>query len=230
MLETIRAFCAERLEEAGEDERMRRAHVAYFLELAETADPRLRRAEQLDWLRRLDGDHDNLHAALHRATEAGDVATALRLLSALTCYWWLRGLRSESASLARELLAKIGLEPPDGLTEEYALCVLTIASAGDLPVTARVAEGLAGVAMLEGDGERAALLLGVGAALRGSALAEDPDVARITTRARARIGDAAYDSAYTRGRTVTRERMLTIADASQSALTVIDEHLSALGR
>src|SRR5690606_12242404 len=64
MLETIRAFGAERLAEAGEVERLHRAHAAYFVELAETADPHLRRAEQLEWLVRLDAERDNLHAAL----------------------------------------------------------------------------------------------------------------------------------------------------------------------
>ncbi|WP_063843037.1 BTAD domain-containing putative transcriptional regulator [Sphaerimonospora mesophila] len=139
MLETIRAFCAERLTEAGENESMRRAHVAYFLDLAETAEPHLRRAEQLEWLDRLDGEHDNLHAALRRATEDGDIERALRLLSALTGFWLLRGRRGEAAALARELLQKIipgpaaeptpesATDPAEGFTgrfaEEAALCV-----------------------------------------------------------------------------------------------------------
>ncbi|WP_344864590.1 BTAD domain-containing putative transcriptional regulator, partial [Planomonospora alba] len=130
MLETIRAFCAERLAEAGEEDRLRRAHLAYFLGLAETADPHLRRAEQLEWLRLLDREHDNLHAALHRAARASDVGPGLRLLSALSCYWWLRSLRSEATALARELLEKLGSGPPDGLAHEYALCVMTVASGG----------------------------------------------------------------------------------------------------
>ncbi|MEV0969416.1 BTAD domain-containing putative transcriptional regulator [Microtetraspora glauca] len=130
MLETIRAFCAERLREADEEERLRRAHIAYFTELAETADPYLRRTEQLEWLRRLDQEHDNLHAALHRATEAEDLEDALRLLSALAGYWFLRGLRAEGAALGVTLLRKIGPEPPPGLDEEHALCALTAASSG----------------------------------------------------------------------------------------------------
>ncbi|WP_067178614.1 AfsR/SARP family transcriptional regulator [Microtetraspora niveoalba] len=133
MLETIRAFCAERLAEAGEEERLRRAHTAYFTELAETADPYLRRTEQLEWLRRLDVEHDNLHAALHRSTEAGDIGAALRLLSALAGYWFLRGLRAEGAALATALLRRMGPRPPDGLDEEHALCVLTAAATGACP-------------------------------------------------------------------------------------------------
>ncbi|GGK64665.1 SARP family transcriptional regulator [Planomonospora parontospora subsp. parontospora] len=130
MLETIRAFCAERLAEAGEEERLRRAHLDHFLGLAETADPHLRRDGQLEWLERLDHEHDNLHAALHRAARAGDLGPALRLLAALTCYWWLRSLRSEASALARDLLDGLDAGPPAGLADEYALCVMTAVSGG----------------------------------------------------------------------------------------------------
>jgi tetratricopeptide (TPR) repeat protein len=127
MLETVRAFCAERLAGAGEAAGARRDHAAHFLDLARAADPMLRRAEQLEWLRRLDADRDNLTAAVRRSTEDGDLPTALRLVSALSSYWWLRGLRQESAGLARELLAAVGARPPAGFGEEYALCLLLAA-------------------------------------------------------------------------------------------------------
>ncbi|MFD2354911.1 hypothetical protein ACFSTC_45100 [Nonomuraea ferruginea] len=70
MLETIRAFCAERLAEAGEAETMREAHAAYYLDLAIAADDHLRRAEQLEWLARLDAESDDLNAAVRWATES----------------------------------------------------------------------------------------------------------------------------------------------------------------
>ncbi|WP_406266778.1 AAA family ATPase [Actinacidiphila glaucinigra] len=128
LLQTIRAYAAERLAETGESEALREAHAAYFLDLALTADPWLRRAEQLQWLRRLTADHDNLHAALRGSVAAGDTALALRLLAALCTYWMLRGIRYEGAQPARELLAATGPGGPPGLAEEYALCVITAAS------------------------------------------------------------------------------------------------------
>ncbi|MBE1489884.1 AfsR/SARP family transcriptional regulator [Plantactinospora soyae] len=124
MLETVRAFGAERLVEAGEAERLRAAHAAYFLDLARTGDERLRGAEQLDWLRRLDADRDDLHAALRRAVAGPDTGTALRLVAALSFYWWLRGLRGEGAALAAQLIERLDAGPPPGLEEEYALCLL----------------------------------------------------------------------------------------------------------
>ncbi|MGW7415824.1 BTAD domain-containing putative transcriptional regulator [Streptomyces sp. NPDC054863] len=118
MLETIRAFCAEQLG-AGERE-FRDAHAAYFLATAETADPLLRGREQLRWLDRLDAEHTNLLSALHHGT----VAASLRLLACLSWYAPLRGRAGELSAAARELLARAGDEPPEGLVEEYALCLL----------------------------------------------------------------------------------------------------------
>ncbi|MEV4626872.1 BTAD domain-containing putative transcriptional regulator [Micromonospora sp. NPDC049523] len=130
MLDTVRAYGAERLAEAGEVDPLHRAHAAYFLELAETADPHLRRSEQLDWLRRLDAERDNLHAALRRTTGAADPAPALRLVAALSFYWWVRGLRGEATVLAEEVLRTVGPEPPRGLEEEHTLCLLNAALGG----------------------------------------------------------------------------------------------------
>ena len=59
MLGTIKEYAGDRLAEAGESDLARHAHLAYFTELAETAEPHLRRAEQLEWLATLEADHDN---------------------------------------------------------------------------------------------------------------------------------------------------------------------------
>lgn len=130
MLETIRAFCAERLAEAGEAETMREAHAAYYLDLAITADDHLRRAEQLEWLARLDAESDDLNAAVRWATESDRLETALRLLAYCACYWWMRGHRTVSTTLAAELLERVGDAAPEGLKEEYAMCVLVAAWTG----------------------------------------------------------------------------------------------------
>lgn len=128
LLETIRAYSVDRLEEAGETEWARRSHAAYFLGLAGAADPHLRRAEQLVWLRRLSAEHENLHAALRRAADAGDITTGLRLTAELSTYWMLRGMRQEGGQPARQLLRTIGPVPPPGLESEYALGVVAAAS------------------------------------------------------------------------------------------------------
>jgi predicted ATPase/DNA-binding SARP family transcriptional activator len=112
MLETIRAYSAGRLSEAGEARRIRRAHAHHFLELAETAEPRLRTRDQLRWLRRLSTEYDNLHSALRWAIDVSDAALAVRYTAALGWYWFLRGLRIEGEQLAAEAVAVPGDGPP----------------------------------------------------------------------------------------------------------------------
>nr|WP_062340732.1 BTAD domain-containing putative transcriptional regulator [Herbidospora sakaeratensis] len=124
MLDTIRAFCAEQLAEAGEEEHFRQAHAGYFRDFALAADPHLRTGDQLEWLRRMDADHENMLAALRHAGPDD----ALLLYSGLTGYWWLRGLRSESIASATELLARLG--PQAEVTEEFAVCVLSAVVGG----------------------------------------------------------------------------------------------------
>ncbi|MET8907177.1 BTAD domain-containing putative transcriptional regulator [Micromonospora sp. NPDC004551] len=137
MLETIREYGLDRLAEAGEVDRVRRAHAAEYLVLAETAEPELRGAAQLDWLRRLSADQDNLHAGLRHVIAAGDAATAVRYAAALGWYWWLTGQRAEGADLAGQVLALPGVAgaPP-------AATALTLATAA-LNLTATHADNAA---------------------------------------------------------------------------------------
>ncbi|WP_245656072.1 BTAD domain-containing putative transcriptional regulator [Microtetraspora fusca] len=100
MLDTIREYAAHRLAEAGESEPVRRAHLAYFTELAETADPHLRRAEQLEWLATLEAEHDNVNAALRGAIAEGWAQEAMRLVGAAGWYWFLSGRRAEGTELS----------------------------------------------------------------------------------------------------------------------------------
>ncbi|MFF0726871.1 BTAD domain-containing putative transcriptional regulator [Streptomyces sp. NPDC004134] len=114
MLETIREFGRDRLAEAGDLDRVRAAHAAHFLRLAETADPHVRGREQLGWIALLDAEHDNLLAALRYATDVGDARTAVRLVAALGIYWMILGHHSEAADWLRLALAVPGdlpLEP-----------------------------------------------------------------------------------------------------------------------
>ncbi|WP_445194971.1 ATP-binding protein, partial [Streptomyces phytophilus] len=111
MLETIREFGRDRLAEAGDLDRVRAAHAAHFLRLAETADPHVRAREQLGWIALLDAEHDNLLAALRHAVDAEDAGTAVRLVAALGIYWLILGQHSEAADWLHLALDVPG-EPP----------------------------------------------------------------------------------------------------------------------
>jgi len=105
MLEMIREYALERLAEAGEAAALRQAHAAYYLDLAEIAEPGLRGAQREIWLRRLDLEIYNLRAALdwllEHAPEPG-----LRLAVASWWFWNLRGYHGEGRDWLTRLLAR----------------------------------------------------------------------------------------------------------------------------
>ena len=109
MLETLREFGTERLATHGDLAAARAAHAAFFLALAEEAEPHLRRPEQVEWLPVLAADAGNFGAALRFAIDTGDADTANRLGSALAWYWTIRG---DHTSAARWLPAAAELPGP----------------------------------------------------------------------------------------------------------------------
>jgi tetratricopeptide (TPR) repeat protein len=108
MLETIREYALERLDESGELDAARQQHAAYFGALAQDAETHLRTARQIKWLRRLDPEHDNLRAALTWSRASGDVETGLRIAGALGWYWVFRGYVGEGRDWLSELLGMPG--------------------------------------------------------------------------------------------------------------------------
>ncbi|MEU3404529.1 BTAD domain-containing putative transcriptional regulator [Streptomyces sp. NPDC006670] len=128
MLETVRAYGAERLREAGEASATGGAHARYVLELARAAEPRLRGPGQPEWLERLAAGHGDLEAALAWAAAEGRWETALELLAAASGYLWIRGVSGSVAARAAVVLDAVGDAPPAGLGEEFAACVLLAAT------------------------------------------------------------------------------------------------------
>ena len=99
MLGTIKEYAGHRLAEAGESDLARHAHLAYVTGLTETAEPHLRRAEQLEWLATLEAEHDNIGSAMRGALAAGEAHAAMRLAAGAGWYWWLGGHRAEGIEL-----------------------------------------------------------------------------------------------------------------------------------
>jgi predicted ATPase/class 3 adenylate cyclase len=106
MLETIHEYAREKLEETGEAEEFERQHASYFLALGEEAEPHLTGPRLVEWLNRLEEEHDNLRAALGWALgseggpddepeDAARLETGLRLAGALALFWISHGHYSE---------------------------------------------------------------------------------------------------------------------------------------
>jgi predicted ATPase/DNA-binding CsgD family transcriptional regulator/transcriptional regulator with XRE-family HTH domain len=145
MLETIREFGLGCLTARGEVQATQHAHAAYYLTLAQAAEPQLTGAQQAVWLERLEQEHDNLRAALRWALEQGEAETALQLGGTLWRFWYLRGHLSEGRRWLEEALAR---------------------GAGGMPAFRAKALNAAGVlAHYQGDYRPAALLCGESLAL-----------------------------------------------------------------
>lgn len=128
MLNTIREYAAHRLAEAGETESAHRAHLAYVTELAETAEPHLRRAEQLEWLSTLEAEHDNIGAALRGAIAEGWAQEAMRLVTAVGWYWFLSGHRAEGTELSIAAASLHGEVPDEVRAMAYTLVTVFVTS------------------------------------------------------------------------------------------------------
>jgi len=112
LLEPVRQYSRERLEESGEVETVLRRHAVFFLALAEEAELGLEGAQQTDWLGRLEAEHDNLRAALSWSLERGeDAELGLRMGAALGEFWYLRGYFGEGRRWLEEALAKASQAP-----------------------------------------------------------------------------------------------------------------------
>ncbi|AZM90199.1 MULTISPECIES: BTAD domain-containing putative transcriptional regulator [Streptomyces] len=123
LLETIHEYAAERLAEDPADARATALrHARHYLALTERAEPLLRSAGQLPWIRRFETELDNLRSALHTVIEGEQDAVgttiAQRMLAALGWFWWLRDYRGEGADWTARILARMPVEPAEG-TPEY---------------------------------------------------------------------------------------------------------------
>jgi predicted ATPase/DNA-binding SARP family transcriptional activator len=128
MLDTIKEYARDRLAEAGESDLARHAHLAYFTGLAETAEPHLRRAGQLEWLATLEVEHDNIGSAMRGALAAGEAHAAMRLVAGAGWYWWLGGHRAEGIELIIAATDTPGEVSDEIRATVYAIVVLFLTS------------------------------------------------------------------------------------------------------
>ncbi|WP_327094279.1 winged helix-turn-helix domain-containing protein [Nocardia vinacea] len=123
MLDTIKQYARDRLVESGESELVRREHLSYVTELTATAEPHLRRTDQLVWLATLEAEHDNIAVAMRGALAAGDAVGAMRLAAAAGWYWWLSGHKAEGMELITAAADLPGEVDDETLAIVYGLIV-----------------------------------------------------------------------------------------------------------
>jgi predicted ATPase len=123
MLEPVRQYAFEKLEESGGVEEARRRHAAFLLALAEEAAPRIKGHEQVGWLDRLEAENDNLRTAISWSLEGEDAAAAARFGWALGMYWVMRGRHGEGRLLMEQTLERNSGDLP-ALTRARTLLAL----------------------------------------------------------------------------------------------------------
>jgi predicted ATPase/class 3 adenylate cyclase len=105
MLQTIRDFAEERLEESGEAHLIRDRHLEAFIALAQQAQPELFGPRRKEWLDRLEEDHDNFRAALEWAIANGNAQEAMSLSGLFWRFWQMRGHIYEGRTRMKAVLA-----------------------------------------------------------------------------------------------------------------------------
>ena len=132
MLETIRQYAREKLEVSGESDEVQGRHAAFFLALAEEAEPELAGPQKRLWVERLEGEHDNLRAALSWVLQRGESGLGLRFGGALWQFWYARGYLSEGLRWLEQALA----------------------DSDPAPARVKVLEGMGWLVQSQGDSER----------------------------------------------------------------------------
>jgi len=115
MLETIREYARERLEDSGELDVLEPRFADYFLRLAEEVEPELYGPDQMRWFNRIEEDYDNIRAALAWLYDRGELVDGLRLASALGWFWFRRARYAEGQHWLELFRAAASEGEPPGL-------------------------------------------------------------------------------------------------------------------
>ncbi len=222
LLETVRQYAGEHLLASGEAAAVRQRHRAWYLALAEQAEPHLTGPTQDRWLDLLETEHDNLRTALARhADDTNDAAARVRLAAALWRFWlrrnhrsegrrWLTGVRADAGATALRARVLFGRSVLAWSLRDASQATVMVLKALSLYRGLHDRKGradalgvLGEIAQWNGDGIRAQELFGQSLTLR-QALGD----ARGTALALRALGVLAYEgSDYVRGRALIEEAL-----------------------
>jgi predicted ATPase/class 3 adenylate cyclase len=128
LLETVRQFAAQRLDEQGEAaaDAASARHRDHYLALAEATAPKLIASDQAVWLDRLDAELGNLRAAIAFSLRRADPEQGLRLAASLRIFWSARGHAAEAADSLRALLDLPAVEEPGAARAQALAAAATL--------------------------------------------------------------------------------------------------------
>jgi non-specific serine/threonine protein kinase len=174
LLETIRQYAHEKLLGSGETPAMRDRHLQCFLNLAEEATPKLRGEYQQLWLGWLEGEYDNIRAALAWSLESGRVEAGLRIAVAIYQFWVIHDYAEEGLGWIERLLARAD-QRVAAVVHANALAYASFLSGFRGRTSAQFDYGQRAMAVAEAAGseDRAALKWGLAAMAYGARAAGD---------------------------------------------------------
>jgi predicted ATPase/DNA-binding SARP family transcriptional activator len=111
MLENVRQYALERLEQEGRTDDVRRAHARAFADAVDGAEQGLLSSDAAYWLQHLDADRENIRAATAYALANGEPEVALRICAGVGRYWLTRGNLTEGRAFTTAALAAAEGDP-----------------------------------------------------------------------------------------------------------------------
>ncbi len=105
MLDTIRAFAAEKLVASPSARALHDRHLDYFVNFAQAIEPQLESTQAELAFARVEADHDNLRAAIGWSVDSSDPTGGFRIGGAIWRFWQHRGRLREGRDLIEQLLA-----------------------------------------------------------------------------------------------------------------------------
>ena len=108
LLETLRQFARDRLDESGTADEYRLRHAGLFRDLAVEAGLNIRGPEEQRWWERIDTELDNLRQAMTWAIEGGQPELALAIAGGFWRFWWFKARWSEGVSWLERAVAAAG--------------------------------------------------------------------------------------------------------------------------
>lgn len=138
LLETMRQYGREKLQQANEVEFVRSRHCRWCVRFVERAGPDPGGLQQIEWIQRFDLEHDNIRTALAWSLEMGEAEPAARIGAAIWHFWLYRGYLAEGCDVLERILAQL---------------------AGQTPLRARLLQAAGVLALYQGDYARAHPLL-----------------------------------------------------------------------
>jgi non-specific serine/threonine protein kinase len=135
LLETVRQYGQDKLQECAEAAKLRRKHRDWYARLAEQAEAETQEAQQLSVLDRLEAEHENLRVALGWSLEQQEAETAAQIGASIRLFWLLRGYMSEGRSWLERALS--GISAKNAVRAKALNAAATLASLQDDYPTAR---------------------------------------------------------------------------------------------